>query len=120
MYAYPELCAELTGLQHGTCMTMMDEIEATINPDTIILDGHVLLRINRPFTRLWNGLEKTSDKGKGRCWVLIYIYLVTHDPHSTPPRRVSGQECRIVPCSRLSRCIDQQVDCLEELFRMVS
>ncbi len=34
--------------------TTVSEIEATINPDAIRLDGFIFLRVDRPMTRLWH------------------------------------------------------------------
>lgn len=48
MYTNQQFIAQSASLQHGTRVTMMSKVEATINPDAIFTNCDVLLRVYRP------------------------------------------------------------------------
>jgi hypothetical protein len=49
--------SQTTSLQHGTSMAVMGKVEASIDPDAIVADWDVLLRVDRPLTRSWSALR---------------------------------------------------------------
>ena len=57
MYADKKLSTQTTSLEHGAGMTVVGKVEATIDPDAVVADGDVLLRVNRPLTRSWDALR---------------------------------------------------------------
>jgi hypothetical protein len=52
-----EFSSQTASLEHGTSMAMMGKVEASIDPDAIVADWDVLLRVDRPLTRSWNALR---------------------------------------------------------------
>jgi len=52
MKASDQLVSKLARLQNCSSMTVVEEVEAAINPHAVIGDGNVLLRGNGPFTGL--------------------------------------------------------------------
>lgn len=57
MYADKKFGSQTTSLKHGASMAMMGKVEATIDPDAVVADRNVLLRVNRPLTRSWDALR---------------------------------------------------------------
>jgi hypothetical protein len=57
VHADKEFGSQTTSLEHGTSMAVMGKVEASIDPDAIVADWDVLLRVNRPLTRSWNALR---------------------------------------------------------------
>jgi hypothetical protein len=48
VHADDELVAEAAGLQRGAGVAVVREVEAAVDPDAAIGDGHVLLRVHGP------------------------------------------------------------------------
>lgn len=57
MHADKKFGSQTTSLKHGAGMTVMGKVEATIDPDAVVGDRNVFLRVNRPLTRSWDALR---------------------------------------------------------------
>lgn len=57
MHTNQKFSSQTTSLKHGAGMTMVGKVEATIDPDAVVADWDVVLRVNRPLTRSWNALR---------------------------------------------------------------
>ena len=57
MHADKKFSSKATSLEHGTSMAVVGKIEASIDPDTVVADWDVLLRVDGPLTGSWNALR---------------------------------------------------------------
>lgn len=57
VHADKKFSAQTTSLEHGTGMAVVGKVEASIDPDAVVADRDVLLRVDRPLTRSWNALR---------------------------------------------------------------
>lgn len=57
MHTNQKFSSQTTSLEHGAGMAMVGKVEATIDPDAVVADWDVLLRVNRPLTRSWDALR---------------------------------------------------------------
>lgn len=47
--------AEAAGLEHDACVAVVEEIEAAVDPEALLVYGDVLLRVDRPVSGFGDG-----------------------------------------------------------------
>jgi hypothetical protein len=57
VHADKKFSSQTACLEHSASMTVMGKVEASIDPDAIIADWDVLLRVDRPLTGSWDALR---------------------------------------------------------------
>lgn len=57
MHADKKFGSQTASLEHGTSVAVMGKVEASIDPDAVVADWDVLLRVDRPLTGSWNALR---------------------------------------------------------------
>jgi hypothetical protein len=64
------------GMEDGGSGTVVEEVEATINPEAIFFDGHILLRVDRPLA--WVGDDTARfgvDLRLGHGWRFGEVFV---------------------------------------------
>ena len=57
VHADKKFSTQSTSLEHGTSMAVVGKIEASVDPDTVVADWDVLLRVDGPLTGSWDALR---------------------------------------------------------------